>query len=481
MAFQLSNSADKNKVFIAKWSELEGRLDPDYIRYLRKSHSFVYPTAPLGKILRSHPQYGANEQGIQRNDSTQPRYIRITDIDEFGVLSHELGATATIIEDKYILVDGDLLLARSGNTVGKAYLHTPKDYLCFFAGYLIRFKINNDIALPSYVFTITQLSIYKEWVQAVQRSAGQPNINAEEYRNYKIPLPPIDIQSQIVAKINAAYAKKKQKGAQAQLLLDSIDSYLLNELGIVLPPEEDSTTSQRMFIRKISEVTGGRIDPFFHIPYLVKLDNLFISAAGALLRHYANSYASGATPSKDESDIHYTTSDKGIPFIRVQNLSITGELQLTDLVYITEDTHNGLLKRSKVFEGNLLVKITGVGRMALASVAPDGFEGNINQHVVVIRTGSKEVSRWLATFINLNSVEKIASKRATGGTRPALDYPALFSLPIVTPPSKKQKEIAAHIQAIRDQAKQLRAEAAAGLEQAKQEVEAMILGKDAAI
>lgn len=42
---------------------------------------------------------------------------------------------------------------------------------------------------------------------------------------------------------------------------------------------------------------------------------------------------------------------------------------------------------------------------------------------------------------------------------------------------EKQNEIAAHIHTILDQAKQLRAEAAAGLEQARQEVEAMMLGQ----
>lgn len=45
------------------------------------------------------------------------------------------------------------------------------------------------------------------------------------------------------------------------------------------------------------------------------------------------------------------------------------------------------------------------------------------------------------------------------------------------PPLEKQNEIAAHIQTIRDRAKQLRAEATAVLEQAKQEVEEMIIGR----
>lgn len=88
-----------------------------------------------------------------------------------------------------------------------------------------------------------------------------------------------------------------------------------------------------------------------------------------------------------------------------------------------------MLKRSQVSACDLLVKITGVGRMAVASIAPKGFEGNINQYVCVIKTGSKEVSETLAAFLNSDIDEKLASRRSTGGTRPALDYPAYFLFP----------------------------------------------------
>lgn len=117
--------------------------------------------------------------------------------------------------------------------------------------------------------------------------------------------------------------------------------------------------------------------------------------------------------------------------MRVQNLSPTGVLEFNDCKYINEETYNRMLKRSQVSAGDLLVKITCVGRMAVASVAPEGFEGNINQHVCVIKTGSKEISETLAAFLNSDIGEKLASRRSTGGTRPALDYPALLSIPII--------------------------------------------------
>jgi restriction endonuclease S subunit len=129
--------------------------------------------------------------------------------------------------------------------------------------------------------------------------------------------------------------------------------------------------------------------------------------------------------------LYYSEKENGIPFLRVQNLSPTGVLEFDDCKYINEETHNGMLKRSQVSAGDLLVKITGVGRMAIASVAPEGFIGNINQHVCVIKTGSKEISETLSAFLNSDIGEKLASRRSAGGTRPALDYPALLSIPII--------------------------------------------------
>lgn len=185
----------------------------------------------------------------------------------------------------------------------------------------------------------------------------------------------------------------------------------------------------KVFVFKSSELEG-RLDPFFYIPELVELDRKIKRRTKYQLRDFRIFRASGATPSKTDKSL-YSNAENGIPFIRVQNLSTTGELELSDLVYISKNTHEELLKRSQIQEYDLLVKITGVGRMAIASVAPKGFVGNINQHIVVIRTNSKEISENLAAFLNLNSIEKLATKRSTGGTRPALDYPALFSIPVI--------------------------------------------------
>lgn len=191
-----------------------------------------------------------------------------------------------------------------------------------------------------------------------------------------------------------------------------------------------SLNKNRVFILQKSELEK-RFDPFYYIPEILELEKKVLTKEPKKLRDYVISVSSGATPKTTESEKYYTEKENGIPFLRVQNLSSTGVLEFDDCKYINKETHSGILKRSQVKEGDLLVKITGVGRMAVASVAPEGFEGNINQHVCVIRTGNKKISETLAAFLNSNIGEKLASRRATGGTRPALDYPALLSIPII--------------------------------------------------
>ena len=72
----------------------------------------------LKTLVKEPLQYGANEAGIEY-DEALPRYIRITDVTANGELKEEgkLSLSEDIATD-YILNDGDILLARSGGTVG---------------------------------------------------------------------------------------------------------------------------------------------------------------------------------------------------------------------------------------------------------------------------------------------------------------------------------------------------------------------------
>jgi type I restriction enzyme, S subunit len=158
----------------------------------------------LRQTTIGNPQYGANASASEWSDG-DPRYVRITDIAENGQLKKD-GIVSLKLKDwkQYQLFDGDVLFARSGNTVGKTYLYNKKDGLCAYAGYLIRFKMDASIALPEYIFALTHTGYYKSWVNSKKRVGGQPNINGKEYASFQFPCPPLNIQRSFLEKMKPA-------------------------------------------------------------------------------------------------------------------------------------------------------------------------------------------------------------------------------------------------------------------------------------
>ena len=189
----------------------------------------------------------------------------------------------------------------------------------------------------------------------------------------------------------------------------------------------DSIDKEKVFILN-KKLLDQRLDAFYYLSSFRNLENKIKSLNPKPLKDYIVSISSGATPKTSDAELYYSDKMNGIPFLRVQNITEFG-IDLTDVKYISKNTHTTLLKRSTVLSNDLLVTITG--RLATATVAPEDFEGNINQHSVVIKTLSKEISSVLSIYLNSNVGQRLALRRATGGTRPALDYKALYSIPVI--------------------------------------------------
>ena len=76
----------------------------------------------LGDICNEKPKYGANSSAIEHNTSL-PRYVRITDISQDGLLRKD--KIASIQEDeakKYLLKEGDIVFARSGSILSLIHI-----------------------------------------------------------------------------------------------------------------------------------------------------------------------------------------------------------------------------------------------------------------------------------------------------------------------------------------------------------------------
>ena len=135
--------------------------------------------------------YGSGAAATDYDGTT--RYIRITDITDTGELNNDV-KSPNAIDEKYLLSDGDILFARSGNTVGKTFRYKAEYGRGIYAGFLIRLIPDTTKVLPDYVFGFTKSAFYEDFVRKTQRAVGQPNINAQEYGDLQICLPTLEEQ-----------------------------------------------------------------------------------------------------------------------------------------------------------------------------------------------------------------------------------------------------------------------------------------------
>jgi type I restriction enzyme S subunit len=163
----------------------------------------------LKELCEIAGEYGANASKEEFNPSL-PRYLRITDIKEDGTLDDDVKVSLSIEKSAgYELEHGDVLIARSGATVGKSYVYEEADGWCVFAGYLLRFRLNRNLASYRWLRHVLRTSWYWDWVRDNQRAGAQPNINAKEYGAMFLLVPPLEIQLGIAEQLDSLSALVK--------------------------------------------------------------------------------------------------------------------------------------------------------------------------------------------------------------------------------------------------------------------------------
>ncbi|SOU88731.1 hypothetical protein TNO010_220170 [Tenacibaculum finnmarkense genomovar ulcerans] len=151
----------------------------------------------LGDCCKEKPSYGINAAAVEFNEEL-PRYIRITDIDDYGRFSpNKLTSVNEKGWEDFILKKDDILFVRTGSTTGKSYLYQEKDGELVYAGFLIKFSVDKTILLPYYLKLFTESSFYNQWVSVMSVRSGQPGINSKEYSLLPIHLPPLKEQEKI--------------------------------------------------------------------------------------------------------------------------------------------------------------------------------------------------------------------------------------------------------------------------------------------
>ena len=151
----------------------------------------------MGEVCNSF-EYGLNAAAKEFDGIN--KYIRITDIDDDSRVFLDSDLTSPDCDlsstEKYKLQDGDIVFARTGASVGKTFIYKVSDGLVYYAGFLIRAKINAN-SYPDFVFYNTLTKEYEKFIRITSQRSGQPGVNAQEYSSFEFSLPSYEEQKRI--------------------------------------------------------------------------------------------------------------------------------------------------------------------------------------------------------------------------------------------------------------------------------------------
>jgi len=148
-------------------------------------------------------QYGVTASAAADN-ARGPRLLRITDIvppriDWDSVPGCDISDQAA---QRFALALGDIIVARTGATVGCAKFISRLPVPAVFASYLVRFRVGSS-AEAAYVGHIVQSAAYKKYVMSQAGGAAQPNANAKTLGAFRFLLPGLAAQRRIVSVLSA--------------------------------------------------------------------------------------------------------------------------------------------------------------------------------------------------------------------------------------------------------------------------------------
>ncbi len=368
---------------------------------------------------------------------------------------------------------GDILVAKIGS-IGKTGIYPKNQKTAIIPANLLKYTVNKKVCF-GYVYNYLNYSGFQKFIQGISTATAQPAFNVTKFRALPIPIPPLNEQHRIVAKIEELFseldkgieslktARDQLKVYRQALLKHAFEGKLTEQwrkenadkletaeqLLERIKHEREVRYQQQLEEWKVAiekwEADGkvGKRPSKPQSPPDVQAKNIdksntpdgwaFIKAL-----YISDFITKGTTPEKSE-----LFDGKGdVPFIKVYNLTRSGKLDFSiDPTFVSNSIHNGFLSRSKCRPGDILMNIVGPP-LGKVSVVPNTYpEWNINQAIVRYRTNIIEgnyLSNYLLSDGTIRSIMK-KSKATAGQFNLTLETCRDIILPVCS--ISEQKEI----------------------------------------
>ncbi|MBT8809755.1 restriction endonuclease subunit S [Lactobacillus delbrueckii subsp. bulgaricus] len=343
-------------------------------------------------------------------------YLRITDIDEVSHSFLPEGLTSPDVPENqltdYRMDEQSIVYARTGASTGKTYIYRDSDGELYYAGFLIRQKVNKETS-AQFVYQNTLTKAWERYVQVMSQRSGQPGINAQEVGRFELAIPEKAEQDKIAHLFNSLdnlIAANQRKLAKLKELKQGYLQKMFPKNGAKVPELRFAGFADDWEERKLSDVANHRggtsIEKYFDKEGVYKV--ISIGSYGLNSRYV---------------DQNVRAISNEITDGRVVN---SGELTMV----LNDKTANGTI----------------IGRTLL--VEKDN-EYVINQRNEIISPKENFDSNFAYTILNGPFREKV-KRIAQGGTQIYVNYPAVSNLNLELPKIEEQQKIGSFFKQLDD-------------------------------
>lgn len=462
------------EIFTRKWSEISGgRFDADYNNIYLPNSTKTYPLKNLCVIK------GGKRIPKGKTYATYPtiyKYLRVDDLNS-NEMQIDINSLKSIDKEifealkRYEIRNDEIALSNAG-TIGKTLLfHNDTKNKVVLTENCVKLQSTKNI-LPKFLTIVLKTNFVQQQLKQNYIQTTIPKLAIERIKDLKIPeIPPKEIQEQIIDIMDNAYLLKNKKENEAKELLNSVDSYLLDELGIELP-SKDISLEHRIYTTKLSHISGKRFDCEYHQSYYKALEEAIQKGKYKLVS--ISSVVKSITKGVEVGSNEYTKENATIPFVRVSDIS-NNEINFENVdKFITHSLYNKLKAKFQPQNGELLYSKDGTIGICLEA----NFEKEyvISGAIIRIKLYDDINSIFFQNLISLNIINILVNRETIGTVIKHLTIDNFLNLKIPLPPLKVQEKIANELIKRKQKALNLQKEAKECLNSAKIQVEKIILG-----
>jgi len=368
----------------------------------------------LGEVC-SKPEYGYTASAT--TEPVGPKFLRITDITS-GAIDWDNVPYCVADEKhlaKYRLAVGDILFARSGSIGATIVIKDPPPE-AVFASYLIRVRLKGEI-LPDYAEWVLKAPVCQG--QLTPQGAAQKNINAKHIQELLIPLPPLEEQRRIVARIEALMARVREARRLREQAREEAERLWQSVLADTFPRPGSPLTPGWRWVRleEVCEAING---------------------------------------------VWGTQDAEGDPVIRSTNFTDEGYLSFDNVarVLLTENQR----AKARLLENDILLERSGggpnkpVGRVCIFTGGPEQRPYYFGNFITVLRINEPDVdAKFVFHFLRWFHISGGTEKLQTQTTNIRnLRFREYLETLVPLPPLAEQRRIVAHLEAVQEKIRALR-------------------------